>query len=854
MGKIFASASPEIEPRETAHAAISRELAGECMVLLENNGALPLSAGGKIALYGNGARQTVKGGTGSGDVNARSIVSIEAGLQNAGFTVTTEDWLDRHTRRQQEAKQAYLQWVNDKAQKEGSVPFLITFDHPYHEPAPEIVTKADCEGSDTDTAIYVIARNSGEGSDRLAVPGDYYLFPQEKENLQTVARYYKKTVVVLNIGGVMDLGEMKAIEGIDALLLMTQLGALGGDALADILTGAVTPSGKTADTWARTYEDYPCSATFSHNNGNVDDDWYTEGIYVGYRYFDSFGVQPQYPFGYGKSYTTFEVTPGEVAVSGEEVTLKVEVANTGRQYAGKQVVELYCSAPAGRLDKPWQELAAFEKSSLLAPGESETLQLHFSLSERASYCEQQEAFVLEAGEYILRVGTSSRDTVPAAVLLLDREVKTQTGKNLCVPEEKIEEIKPQAPCSRETAGLPRLQVDAAAIAGRQVRYQGEREEYRTDKTQRLSMEDLLKGRCTAEELTAQLSISEMAELCVGTMRGSGGNVVGSASMSVPGAAADSSPVIREERGVKNMILADGPAGLRLQPHFKATPEGEILPGGEVMGDSSAPFGEGAEYENAVDYYQYCTPIPIGWALAQSWNTALVERAGEMVGREMEQFNVDLWLAPAMNIHRNPLCGRNFEYYSEDPLISGRMAAAMTRGVQSHPGKGTTIKHFAANNQEENRYFTNAHISERALREIYLRGFEICVREAQPFSIMTSYNLLNGIHTANCRELLQNIARDEWGFEGVIMTDWFTSQQVPWLAAKYRPRYPISASTGCIYAGNDLQMPGCQKNVEDIIQAVETGEELDGYRITRADLQFNAANVIRIAGKTMQARP
>lgn len=299
-----------------------------------------------------------------------------------------------------------------------------------------------------------------------------------------------------------------------------------------------------------------------------------------------------------------------------------------------------------------------------------------------------------------------------------------------------------------------------------------------------------------------------------------------------------------------MILADGPAGLRLQPHFKTTKDGTLLPGGEVIGDAYTPFDPNLKEDEVDDYYQYCTAIPIGWALAQSWNTELVEKAGDMVGAEMEQFHVDLWLAPAMNIHRNPLCGRNFEYYSEDPLVSGKVAAAMTNGVQKHAGKGTTIKHFAVNNQEDNRYFVNAHVSERALREIYLKGFEITVRESQPLSIMTSYNLLNGIHTANSHDLIQGMARDEWGFEGTIMTDWFTSQDMPMLTGKFKPIYPISASTGCIYAGNDMQMPGCQKNVDDIVKAVETGEEIDGYKITKADLQYNAANVIRVVAKTM----
>ncbi|MDE6320593.1 MAG: beta-glucosidase, partial [Lachnospiraceae bacterium] len=357
--------------------------------------------------------------------------------------------------------------------------------------------------------------------------------------------------------------------------------------------------------------------------------------------------------------------------------------------------------------------------------------------------------------------------------------------------------------------------------------------------------DVKAGRCTVEELTAQLTVEEMADLCVGTLR-AGGSIVGNASYSVPGAAGDSSSIIKESRGVKNMILADGPAGLRLQPVFKTDKEGKILPGGSVLGDIIEPFSPEYNDENSDTYYQYCTAIPIGWALAQSWNMELLKEIGSMVGREMEEFGVDLWLAPALNIHRNPLCGRNFEYYSEDPLVSGKAAAAITQGVQAHPGKGTTIKHFAANNQEDNRYFTNAHVSERAIREIYLKGFEIAVKDSRPLSIMSSYNLLNGIHTANNFELIQFVARDEWGFQGFVMTDWFTSQHQPALTGNEKVIYPISASTGCVYAGNDVQMPGCQKNVDDIVQAVRTGETIDGYKLTLADLQFNAANVIRIA--------
>jgi beta-glucosidase len=317
---------------------------------------------------------------------------------------------------------------------------------------------------------------------------------------------------------------------------------------------------------------------------------------------------------------------------------------------------------------------------------------------------------------------------------------------------------------------------------------------------------------------------------------------------VPGAAGDTSSILNDSRKVKNLILADGPAGLRLQPHFKTNLSGEVIPGGWVMSGVEQPFGDDVNESNSIDYYQYCTAIPIAWALAQSWNTELIYKAGDVVGLEMEQFGVDLWLAPALNIHRNPLCGRNFEYYSEDPLIAGKTAAFITKGVQSHKGKGTTIKHFAVNNQEDNRFFLNAHVSERTLREIYLKGFEIAVRESQPLSIMTSYNLLNGIHTANRYDLIQSLARDEWGFKGTVMTDWFTSQDVPAITGKFERNYPISASTGCIHAGNDIQMPGCQKNVDDIVEAVNGNKEIDGYKITKADLQYCTANILRVVAE------
>ena len=851
MTEIYARKSAEPTSQELEHKKISRALAGECMVLLENNGALPLGEKERIALYGNGARHTIKGGTGSGDVNTRDNVTIEDGLKNAGYIIASQEWLDRYDAKLASAKKEYREWVCAEAKKLGVPEFAVGFSQPFKEPSPDVITVEDVKRAGCDTAIYVVARNSGEGADRFCKEGDYLLSAEEKDSLTLLGREYKKVIVVLNIGAVMDLSELTAIEGIDALLLMGQLGNIGGDALSDVLSGKVTPSGKLTDTWAKRYEDYPSSEGFSHNDDNVDDEYYTEGIYVGYRYFDTFGVEPLYPFGFGRSYTQFALETTLVSVKEGNVQAQVKVTNIGEKYSGKEIVQVYVSAPAGKLEKPYQELRGYAKTKLLAPGESELVTVSFAVNDMASYCEACAAWVLEAGCYVLRVGNSSRDTKVAARLQLDETVKTEELQNLFIDEAaKQEEIHPQQSVQKDVQEGILIALSASDIKTHIVSYQKERETYHTDKTELLTMADILAGRCTVEELVDQLSVEALAEFCVGTLRvEEGGSLVGNASYTVPGAAGDTTSLLKETRGIKNMILADGPAGLRLTPHFKTTKDGTLLPGGNMLGDSIEPFESDLDEDEVIDYYQYCTAIPIGWALAQSWNAELLERAGDVVGEEMEEYHVDLWLAPALNIHRNPLCGRNFEYYSEDPLVSGKTTAAITCGVQKHAGKGTTIKHFAANSQEDNRYFSNSHVSERALREIYLRGFEIAVKESQPLSIMTSYNLINGVHAANSHDLLQSVARDEWGFAGVVMTDWFTSQNVPELTGGRGTVYPISASTGCVYAGNDLQMPGCKKNVDDLILAVKEEREVDGYRITLADLQFNAANVIRVAAKT-----
>ena len=815
MAQIYASKTNEIQKYETEHENEVRHLAGECMVLLENDGVLPFSDKiKKIALYGTGARHTVKGGTGSGDVNVRKTVSIARGLEEAGFEIVTEDWLDRYDRDLEEAQKTYLKKLKDMSDETGEPSVILGFKHPFQEPEQPIVEETDIK--EADAAIYVLARNSGEGKDRRAEKGDYYLSDRELQNIRFMTEHYKNCIVLLNVGGVIDLTSLKAIEGVQAIMLVGQTGNMGGYAVADVLTAKTIPSGKLTDTWAKSYEDYPSSATFSHRDGNLDDEYYSDGIYVGYRYFDTFGVMPLYCFGYGKSYTEFEMKTINVTADEKQVKVEVEVTNIGDKYPGKEVVQVYYSAPDGIMEKPTQELAGFAKTKLLASGEKDVVTITFATTDMASFDAYDAAWVMEEGEYTIRVGNSSRNTEAVAVIDLDEQVTTLQLKRLMRDTIAVRELHHMIPIFdiEFDFGVPaipfRIMLQAENFKKELVEYEVMRRtlmDKRKDEV--LTLEDVKAGNATLDELTAQLTVKEMAELCVGTERKNGdGNVIGSASSCVPGAAGDTTSSLLETRKVPNLIQADGPAGLRLE-----TP---------------------------------CTAIPIATTLAQSWDMDLIHRMGELVGEEMKQLHVDLWLAPGMNIHRNPLCGRNFEYYSEDPVLTGLCAATETKGVQSQKGKGTTIKHFAGNNQEDNRMFTNAHISERALREIYLKGFEIAIKTAQPYAIMTSYNLINGVHSANNYDMLQNIARDEWGFEGLVMTDWYTSQDTTEMGmVSPSGKYSHSSSVQCIKAGNDLQMPGCQQNVDDIVEAVNEGKE-----ITKADLQRCAKHILSVALKTM----
>lgn len=853
MARIYATNDPTISQREMRNAQRSRQIAAQGMVLLKNNGALPIRETGKIALYGKGGRMTVKGGTGSGDVNCRNMVNIEQGLERADFEVLTKKWLDAYDNVWKQYEQQRTAKFME-AMKEGigaALAVLFTFPKPEEPLVQEEDLVADCE-----TAVYVLSRNSGEGVDRKPVEGDFLLSQREKENISFLAQVYKKLIIVLNVGGVVDTRFLRETKGVDAILLMSQAGIAGGDALADILTGKVTPSGHLTTTWAKRYSDYPCAETFGACNGDLDDEYYSEGIYVGYRYFDTFGVEPAYPFGFGLSYTHFDIKTESISCHRDKVEAKVRVTNVGHQYAGRAVVQLYCSCPDGLLEKPYQQLTAFAKTEELQPGESQVVELSFLLGSIASYCEKNSAYILEKGTYYIRIGAHSRDTQVVAALQMDRTVVTQQLSRRFVLETPIKEMTktgavsysyPEELVQKQAATV--IHVDTDSIPCAVATYRTSNPKLESAKTDyAITLQDVQNGKHTIEELVAQLTVEQMAQLCVGTARDGAGNQpsVGASSVCCPGAAGDTTSELAEERHIPNMVLADGPAGLRLVTEFMLDEQGNAvlctpplpIPGIAELFQKNDTANMPAD---APHYYQYCTAIPIATLLAQTWDEDAIEEAGSIVGEEMLEFGVTLWLAPGMNIHRNPLCGRNFEYYSEEPLISGKCAAADTRGVQKHPGVGTTIKHFAMNNQEDNRDHVNVHAGERAIREIYLKGFEIAVKESQPLSIMSSYNLLCGVHTANSYDLLTAVAKDEWGFEGFVMTDWGTTGQ----DINGKHKYGSSNAAACIRAGNDLIMPGSQRDVDEIVRSVGADVGTVEYPIALADLQACAMRILSV---------
>ncbi len=840
---IFGTTSAEPTKLELDNRALARRAAAEGMVLLENNGVLPLAADGatkKLALFGSGARMTVKGGTGSGAVRERYSVTVEEGLLAKGFVITTNEWLDRYDSFYKDTYEAYRNEVEEKVKGIKNFSQILHLAGRFEHPTGVPITESDVNGADTDTAIYVLARQAGEGNDREQKPGDYLLDELEAANLRAAAAHFNNLIVVINVGGMIDLSVLDEIKSA-AVVYISQPGEEGGNALADLLCGDVNFSGKLATSWANHFEDIPSSTTYSYLGGDAHHQQYNEGLYVGYRFYDTFGVKPRYHFGYGLGYTTFAVETKDVALikrqepvyfgraderTAHKVIVRAAVTNTGR-VAGREVVQVYATVSFGD-GAEQQRLVAFGKTKKLAPGECEVLTLTFDVNDLTRYDEAKAAYVITEGEYILRVGTSSVDTEPAAVLKADHGKIVKQCRNLCAPKERIEEVVPQARVE-ETPEVPfTLDIPVDDLEVEVFTYEA------PDVKKESGFDEALLQKA------ASLTDAQLATLVCG------GGTRGKRIITALGASGSTTAELYDSCGIPNVILSDGPAGLNLTSHIVEMPGGEVK-AAKVSQNLEAYrrylFGfakimmtsQMANPEDGTMRYQYTTAWPCSQLLAQSFDETLLYEVGDATGQEMEAYGVTVWLAPGMNIHRNPLCGRTFEYYSEDPLVSGKMAAAIVRGVQSHPGKGMSIKHFVANNCELERNFSSSDVNERALRELYLKGFEIAVRESAPMTVMASYNKVNGCYATNNEELLVKILRGEWGFDGLVMSDWDSM--------KADPQDKLHALSGDVTKAHaaqcDLVMPGRPDQIEALTESLAAGT------VKREDLVRSAYRILRM---------
>lgn len=804
-----ATYSPEPNKREADNLQIAYEAACEGIVLLKNDGVLPFQTR-RIALFGPGASMTIKGGTGSGEVNVRHSVTILEGMENLGFEITTRDWIKDFEAQYHAAEAAYKEEKKKRVNflKPSSIMDMLSDN--FQAPTGPRIAEEMVAQSGTDSCIYVISRQAGEGGDRKLEKGDWFLTDEETDAIRFCAAHYKKFALVINSGSAIDMSSIEEIPGINALVYLCQPGCEGGHAFADIVSGEVTPSGKLSDTWVRQYEDIAFARDYSFLNGQLDEEYYKEGIYVGYRYFDSFNINPAYPFGFGLSYTDFSIKCTDVVLDGQKVSVKALVKNTGNSYSGKEVVQLYVSAPKGQLQKEYQSLAAFAKTDTLAPGASQELTLTVDLAKIASFREADACYVLEPGEYILRLGNSSRHTEPVCVLELNEEIKISRHCHVCPLQQTLEELLvPQQISETLPDTMIRLSVDASIF--HTITY--------TYETPAVCPDERV------QKFLSALSLKEMVDIVVGI-----GMFGGKTNFTLPGSVGNTTSQFWE-CGLANVTFCDGPAGLRIQKRSTVEKNGITkavdlaLSVFEAFPNFVKKFMVGDPQKRPI-VYQHTTAFPVATALAQSWNTDLIYRVGTAIYREMKEYGCTFWLAPAINIHRNPLCGRNFEYFSEDPLLTGVMAAALTRGIQQESGFYVSVKHYACNNQEDNRNFVSSNLSERALREIYLRGFEEVVRTGDAKGIMTSYNRVNGVYTANSHDLCTKVLRNEWGFDGVVMTDWFSTN---------KGRANNAVAMRC---GNDLIMPGGKKFKNEILQGVKAG------LIHDEDVRRCCANVLK----------
>lgn len=751
------------------------KMVSEGIVMLKNeNNALPLDTDKEVAVFGRIQFHYYKSGTGSGGmVNVTKVVNILDGLIDNGIKVN-EKLLD-----------TYRKWDKenpfDLGEGWGGEPWSQK-EMPLDEGLVKETAKS-CE-----TAIVIIGRTAGEEQDNRLEAGSYLLSDDEIEMLTVVRKHFKKVVLLLNVGNIIDMTDINRIAP-DSVLYVWQGGMTGGKGTADVLTGKVSPSGKLPDTIASKASDYPSDANFGREKNR---DIYAEDIYVGYRYFETFAKEKVlYPFGFGLSYTEFEIKTEKAEITEGAVKLSVSVKNIG-SYKGKEVIEVYCEAPQGRLGKAARVLCGFEKTRELVPQEEQVVEIVVDIAKLASYDDSgvtgnKSCYVLEAGEYKFYVGSDVRSAEYACSFEQGENLVTERLTQSLAPVESFERIKPVCEGGAFSIGREAVPVSEVDESARRLEKLPKEIAYTGDKG--IKLWDVKNGKNTMDEFIAQLSDYDLS--CIIRGEGMGSPRVTAGTASAFGGVSEN----LNGFGIPAGCCSDGPSGMRLDCGTKAF------------------------------------SLPNGTMIASSFNKELTSELFAFMGLEMAANKVDCLLGPGMNIHRHPLNGRNFEYFSEDPFLTGKMAAAELKGMAG-AGVTGTIKHFCANNRETNRHFIDSVVSERALREIYLKGFEIAVKEGGASSVMTTYGRLNGLWTAGNFDLNTVILREEWGFKGFTMTDW-------WANINVRGKEPDKTDLAAMArAQNDVYMvcPDGEKNDDNTLAALEN----DG--IERCELQRNAANI------------
>lgn len=751
------------------------KMVSEGIVMLKNeNNALPLDTGKEVAVFGRIQFHYYKSGTGSGGmVNVTKVVNILDGLIDNGVKVN-EKLLD-----------TYRKWDRenpfDLGEGWGGEPWSQK-EMPLDEGLVKETAKS-CE-----TAIVIIGRTAGEEQDNRLEAGSYLLSDDEIAMLTVVRENFKKVVLLLNVGNIIDMTDINRISP-DAVLYVWQGGMTGGKGTADVLTGKVIPSGKLPDTIAYKASDYPSDANFGREKNR---DIYAEDIYVGYRYFETFAKEKVlYPFGFGLSYTEFEIKTEKAEITEGAVKLSVSVKNIG-SYKGKEVIEVYCEAPQGRLGKAARVLCGFEKTRELVPQEEQVVEIAVDIAKLASYDDSgvtgnKSCYVLEAGEYKFYVGSDVRSAEYACSFEQGENLVTERLTQSLAPVESFERIKPVCEGGAFSIGREAVPVSKVDESARRLEKLPKEIAYTGDKG--IKLWDVKNGKNTMDEFIAQLSDYDLS--CIIRGEGMGSPRVTAGTASAFGGVSEN----LNGFGIPAGCCSDGPSGMRLDCGTKAF------------------------------------SLPNGTMIASSFNKELTSELFAFMGLEMAANKVDCLLGPGMNIHRHPLNGRNFEYFSEDPFLTGKMAAAELKGMAG-AGVTGTIKHFCANNRETNRHFIDSVVSERALREIYLKGFEIAVKEGEASSVMTTYGRVNGLWTAGNFDLNTVILREEWGFKGFTMTDW-------WANINVRGKEPDKTDLAAMArAQNDVYMvcPDGEKNDDNTLAALENGG------IERCELQRNAENI------------